>query len=138
MDGEHVVAGFAAAPRAGALTADAVALEARKAADEATGQPGWPGQGTGPLADSACRAKAIERGAALGIDVEVVRRDPATRGFTVLPRRWIAERTFGWLMLRRLVRDYETLPARCVTSNSPSPAQLDPSASECIEVELPG
>jgi hypothetical protein len=39
MDGEHVVAGLAAALRAGALTADAVALEARKAADEAGGQP---------------------------------------------------------------------------------------------------
>ena len=35
MDGEHVVAGLAAALRAGALTADAVALEARKAADDA-------------------------------------------------------------------------------------------------------
>ncbi|WP_220447565.1 hypothetical protein [Nonomuraea diastatica] len=35
---------LAAALRAGALTADAVALEARKAADEATGQPGQPGQ----------------------------------------------------------------------------------------------
>jgi hypothetical protein len=39
MDGEHVVAGLAAALRAGALTADAVALEARKAADETAGQP---------------------------------------------------------------------------------------------------
>jgi len=39
MDGEHVVAGLAAALRAGALTGDAVALEARKAADEADGQP---------------------------------------------------------------------------------------------------
>jgi transposase len=39
MDGEHVVAGLAAALRAGALTADAVALEARKAADEADAQP---------------------------------------------------------------------------------------------------
>ena len=39
MDGEHVVAGLAAALRAGALTADAVALEARKAADEGAGQP---------------------------------------------------------------------------------------------------
>ena len=39
MDGEHVVAGLAAALRAGALTADAVALEARKAADDADGQP---------------------------------------------------------------------------------------------------
>jgi transposase len=37
MDGEHVVAGLAAALRAGALTADAVALEARKAADDAGG-----------------------------------------------------------------------------------------------------
>jgi hypothetical protein len=40
MDSEHVVGGLAAALRAGALTADAVALEARKAADETTGQPG--------------------------------------------------------------------------------------------------
>jgi transposase len=42
MDGEHVVAGLAAALRAGALTADAVALEARKAADETDGQPAQP------------------------------------------------------------------------------------------------
>jgi hypothetical protein len=39
MDSEHVVAGLAAALRAGALTADAVALEARKAAHEADGRP---------------------------------------------------------------------------------------------------
>src|SRR6266511_1919883 len=38
MDGEHVVAGLAVALRAGALTADAVALEARRAADDAAGQ----------------------------------------------------------------------------------------------------
>jgi transposase len=64
-------------------------------------------------ADSAYRTKVIEGGATLGIDIEVVNRDPATKGFTVLPRRWVAERTLGWLMLhRRLVRDYETRPAR--------------------------
>lgn len=40
--------------------------------------------------------------------VEVVRRSDATTGFSVLPRRWIVERTFAWLMRhRRLVRDYE-------------------------------
>jgi len=34
------------------------------------------------------------------------------KGFVVLPRRWVAERTFAWLMnSRRLARDYETLPA---------------------------
>ncbi|MCP2353614.1 transposase [Nonomuraea thailandensis] len=64
-------------------------------------------------ADSAYRTTVIEGGAALGIDVEIVRRDPATRGFTPLPRRWPAERTLGWLMLhRRLVRDYEARPDR--------------------------
>ena len=40
--------------------------------------------------------------------LEVVRRDPATKGFVVLPRRWIVERTFGWLnKCRRLSEDYE-------------------------------
>jgi putative transposase len=40
--------------------------------------------------------------------VEVVRRSDTAKGFQVLPKRWIVERTFGWLMRhRRLVRDYE-------------------------------
>jgi len=40
--------------------------------------------------------------------VEVVKRSDNVRGFKVLPRRWVVERTFGWLMYqRRLVRDYE-------------------------------
>ena len=43
------------------------------------------------------------------LKVEVVKRSDDTQGFAVLPRRWIVERTFGWLMRhRRLVRDYET------------------------------
>ncbi|MCA1677748.1 MAG: IS5 family transposase [Actinobacteria bacterium] len=49
---------------------------------------------------------------AWGIAVEVVRKPPDQRGFAVLPRRWVVERTFSWLMrFRRLVRDYERLPA---------------------------
>ncbi|WP_435054316.1 transposase [Nonomuraea angiospora] len=64
-------------------------------------------------ADSAYRTTVIDGAASLGIDVEVVTRNPATRGFTPLPRRWVAERTFGWLMLhRRLTRDYEARPDR--------------------------
>ena len=43
------------------------------------------------------------------LEVEVVRRSAAAKGFHVLPKRWIVERTFGWLMRhRRLVRDYES------------------------------
>ena len=42
------------------------------------------------------------------LDVEVVKRSESD-SFKVLPRRWVVERTFGWLMKqRRLVRDYET------------------------------
>jgi putative transposase len=41
--------------------------------------------------------------------LEVVPRLKDQRGFTVLAKRWIVERTFGWFMKhRRLVRDYET------------------------------
>ena len=63
--------------------------------------------------DTGYRTKAIEHGARLGIDVEAVHRDPTTKGFKVIPRRWVVERTFGWLMHhRRLARDYETHPHR--------------------------
>lgn len=42
------------------------------------------------------------------LKVEVVKRSDDVTGFKVLPRRWVVERTFAWLMRhRRLVRDYE-------------------------------
>jgi transposase len=48
---------------------------------------------------------------AWGIVVEVVRKPASQIGFAVLPRRWVVERTFSWLLRwRRLVRDYERLP----------------------------
>ena len=62
--------------------------------------------------DQGFKNQFIEHGAALGINVEVVPRNSNVKGFHVIKRRWVAERTLGWLMLhRRLVRDYETLPA---------------------------
>jgi putative transposase len=61
----------------------------------------------------------------LGLTVEIVKRSrrwvwirgdqeppPLLSGFEVLPRRWVVERTFGWLgRQRRLSKDYEALPA---------------------------
>ncbi|GAA1694012.1 IS5-like element ISSco3 family transposase [Nonomuraea maheshkhaliensis] len=62
--------------------------------------------------DTGFKNQFAEHAATLGVNAEVVHRDPETRGFHVLKRRWVIERTFGWLMLhRRLARDYETLPA---------------------------
>ena len=44
----------------------------------------------------------------LGLELEIVRRCDDVRGFQVLPRRWVVERSFGWLTRsRRLARDYE-------------------------------
>jgi putative transposase len=42
--------------------------------------------------------------------LELVRKPEGQKGFVVLPRRWVVERTFAWLMnSRRLARDYERL-----------------------------
>ena len=42
----------------------------------------------------------------------IVRRPRGHQRFAVLPRRWVVERTFGWLgRSRRLSKDYEALPA---------------------------
>uniref|UniRef100_UPI0011DCEA4D transposase n=1 Tax=Komagataeibacter xylinus TaxID=28448 RepID=UPI0011DCEA4D len=45
---------------------------------------------------------------AQGIALEVVRLPEAKRGFVLLPRRWVVERSFAWATrCRRLVKDYE-------------------------------
>ena len=46
-----------------------------------------------------------------GIALEVVKLPEAKRGFVLLPRRWVVERSFAWTTrFRRLVKDYERLP----------------------------
>ncbi|MEU0844060.1 IS5 family transposase [Streptomyces sp. NPDC005962] len=48
----------------------------------------------------------------LRLTLTIVKRSDDTAGFVVLPRRWVVERSLAWLMRsRRLVRDYERLPA---------------------------
>src|SRR5262249_41294094 len=44
------------------------------------------------------------------LETEIVKRSDRTKGFVVLPRRWIVERTFAWLnRCRRLAKDWENL-----------------------------
>jgi len=46
-----------------------------------------------------------------GWTLEIVKRTDDMSGFHVLPRRWVVERTFGWInRWRRLSKDYEQLP----------------------------
>src|SRR5246500_4608984 len=46
-----------------------------------------------------------------GIELQVIKLAEAKKGFVLLPRRWVVERSFGWLnRFRRLTRDYERLP----------------------------
>ena len=78
-----------------------------EAVQDATGQSvefAWVDQGyTGQAAQDA----AAEH----GIKLKVVKLPEAKRGFVLLPRRWVVERSFAWATrFRRLVRDYERLP----------------------------
>lgn len=53
-------------------------------------------------------AAAVKRVARMGL--EIVTRSDQAKGFVVLPKRWIVERTFGWLgRCRRLTKDFENL-----------------------------
>ena len=55
--------------------------------------------------------QAHAEAAAHGIQLEVVKLPTAKKGFVLLPRRWVVERSFAWApRFRRLVRDYERLP----------------------------
>ena len=43
--------------------------------------------------------------------MEVVKHPGSKKGFVLLPRRWVGERSFAWATrFRRLVKDYERLP----------------------------
>jgi putative transposase len=62
------------------------------------------------------RAHLMSAAAYRGFVIEIVRKLENQQGFQVLPRRWVVERSLGWLMRwRRLVRDYEE---RCDVSQA--------------------
>jgi transposase len=59
--------------------------------------------------------ETAEAAAEHGIQLEVVKLPEAKRGFVLLPRRWVVERSFAWAArFRRLAKDYERLPATLV------------------------
>jgi len=63
------------------------------------------------FADSACSGDKLASAlvaAGCRVTVEVVKKPKGTKGFVLLPRRWVVERTFGWLRrCRRLAKDVE-------------------------------
>jgi transposase len=82
--------------------------ELANAVQEVTGQSvelAYVDQGyTGPEPAQAAQAH--------GIQLEVVKLPEAKRGFVLLPRRWVDERSFAWAArFRRLSRDYERVPS---------------------------
>ena len=59
-------------------------------------------------ADGTYAGDFVEQARAYGIDVEITTRLSDQPGFQLIPRRWVVERTFGWLgNYRRLSKDYE-------------------------------
>ena len=78
-----------------------------QAVQQATGETvrvAWADQGyTGEQARDDAQAE--------GIDLRVVKLPQAKKGFVLLPRRWVVERSFGWVArFRRLSRDFERMP----------------------------
>ena len=80
-----------------------LAISARAAASSDADTTAWADQGyTGDAASKAAQDN--------GIDLQIVKLPEARKGFVLLPRRWVVERSFGWLArFRRLSRDYERL-----------------------------
>jgi transposase len=78
--------------------------EAVQAATGETVKVAWADQGyTGE--DTRQAAKEV------GIDLQIVKLPEAKKGFVLLPRRWVVERSFGWMSrFRRLSRDFERMP----------------------------
>ena len=69
-------------------------------------------------ADGGYQGQAFQQGvkkAIARVNVEIVKRSDPAKGFVVLPKRWIVERTFAWLgRCRRLAKDWECLNAKAL------------------------
>jgi transposase len=63
------------------------------------------------FADGGYQGPVFEQATAMflaNVEIEIVKRSDLAKGFVVLPRRWVVERTFAWLnRCRRLAKDFE-------------------------------
>jgi transposase len=70
------------------------------------------------FADGGYQGKQFQsglRGILAKVEVEIVKRSDHAKAFSVLPRRWVVERTFAWLnRCRRLAKDWENLTDRAL------------------------
>ena len=72
------------------------------------------------------------------LTTEIVKRSDHAKGFVVLPRRWVVERTIAWLnRCRRLVKDWENLNPRRSRSYA-SPQSASCSENFVIPLDVPG
>ena len=115
-DGRLLMVNLTTADVQDAAGAEAIIVAVRK-------RSGLPGSTMIPAARSTLfadgaydRGKLMSKAAYRDFVVEVVRKLAGQQGFQPLPRRWVVERTFGWMMRwRRLVRDHEQ---RCDVSEA--------------------
>ena len=72
------------------------------------------------------------------VNVEIVKRSDQAKGFVVLPRRWVVERTFAWLCrCRRLAKDWECLSRKALAFLRLASIRLRP-RKLCNQHDLPG
>ena len=80
--------------------------------------------------ETAACAAAQER-----LRLQIVKREPGTRGFAVLPKRWLVERTFAWLgRNRRLAEDFEATLASAATMVHSPRSSSSPDALQELEI----
>lgn len=95
------------------VTVTAASVQDRDGGEQLLGRlrHGLPGVGH-VFADGGYAGRLVRRAREWwSMTIDVVRKPKDQQGFSVLPKRWVVERTFAWLMRwRRLTRDYERLP----------------------------
>lgn len=105
VDTEGLVLGASVSPANASDRQESVGLFERALKENPTIRKVW--------ADKAHEGGAVEEWLEkrFSVGLEVAARTPGAKGFEVLPRRWVVERTFGWMgRNRRMSKDYEFLP----------------------------